>query len=343
MSSNIELSIIVPCYNAEKYINRCLDSLVNQQLSCYEVICVNDASTDNTLECLKEYSKNHPIIRIINHEKNKRQGGARNTGIRNAKGKYIGFVDIDDSVNSQMYSTLYKEAIKFDLDVVDCDYVTIETNGKQIESHISYEDIHNEIDNDFRKRLITCGGSVWCKIYKKDFLLKNNLFFPEGVFYEDNYFVPMVYAHMASYSYIRQCLYNYYTNSTSTTHKKNSNFLYDRFIIAQKLISDFRLYNLDSIYREELNFLVTLNSFSGTIFMCMNNYTYVNYDLLNKSRKFILEYLPNFTSNRWYNYKYNNTQKILLLIAKTNICSFVIIYKFLEYIKPAVKRLIKKK
>lgn len=76
--------------------------------------------------------------------------------------------------------------------------------------------------------------------------------------------------------------------------------------------------------------------------MCMNNYTYVNYDLLNKSRKFILEYLPNFTSNRWYNYKYNNTQKILLLIAKTNICSFVIIYKFLEYIKPAVKRLIKK-
>ena len=157
MSSNIELSIIVPCYNAEKYINRCLDSLVNQQLSCYEVICVNDASTDNTLECLKEYSKNHPIIRIINHEKNKRQGGARNTGIRNAKGKYIGFVDIDDSVNSQMYSTLYKEAIKFDLDVVDCDYVTIETNGKQIESHISYEDIHNDIDNDFRKRLITCG------------------------------------------------------------------------------------------------------------------------------------------------------------------------------------------
>ncbi|WP_307768494.1 glycosyltransferase [uncultured Bacteroides sp.] len=341
--SDIVLSIIVPCYNAEKYINRCLDSLINQDLKDYEVICVNDASTDNTLECLKEYSKKHSIVKVINHEKNKRQGGARNTGIRNAVGKYIGFVDIDDSIDYQMYSTLYAEATKFDLDVAECDYVNIDVNGKRLDHHIFCDNMHNFIDTDIRKRLIVCGGSVWCKIYKRDFLLKNNLFFPEGVFYEDNYFVPMVYAYMSSYSYIRQCYYNYYVNTSSTTNKKNTDNLYDRFFIAKKLISDFKTRGWDNKYREELDFLVILNAFSGTIFMCLSNYTYINYDLLNKSRNFILDYLPNFTSNKWYNYKYGVRSKFLLKLAKTNIRLFVVTYKSYNFIKSVIKKIIRKK
>lgn len=91
--TEILLSIVVPCYNATIYIQRCLESLLNQDLDNYEIICVNDASTDNTLGLLQEYERKYPNIRVISHECNKRQGGARNTGIKNARGRYIGFVD----------------------------------------------------------------------------------------------------------------------------------------------------------------------------------------------------------------------------------------------------------
>lgn len=338
--TEILLSIVVPCYNATIYIQRCLESLLNQDLDNYEIICVNDASTDNTLGLLQEYERKYPNIRVISHECNKRQGGARNTGIKNARGRYIGFVDIDDSVDSFMYSTLCNEAIKYDLDVAEVDYRVVNMDGSQIEEHVLYEDVHNDIKEDLRKQLMVVGGSVWCKIYKREFLLKNNLFFPEGLFFEDNYFVPLVYANMSSYSYLRKVCYNYYINPSSTTNKKNSDNLYDRFLIAQKLINDFKDLGLDSIYKEELDFLVILNAFSGTFFMTMRNYTYVNYKLLNNSKQFIMNYLPNFEKNKWYKYKYSRPKRLLFAMAKINTRLFVVMYKLGDLLRKVKRKIV---
>lgn len=337
--TELSLSIIVPCYNAANYIPRCLDSLVNQVIDSYEILCIDDASTDNTYDLLQEYALQYPQIRVIRHEFNKRQGGARNTGIRNAKGYYIGFVDIDDSVTSHMYSSLYNEAVKYNLDIVESDYTIINMDGSTRSVYLFKNEIHNRIEENVRKKLIVNGGSVWGKLYKKEFLLSNNLFFPEGLFYEDNYFVPMVYLKMKTYSYIRQCNYNYYINPSSTTNKKNTDNLYDRFVIADMLQDSFAKMENTHSFKEELEFLVILNAYSGVIFASMLNYTYINYELLNRAKNYILNYSFKFEDNKWYIQLFSKTDQFLMKVARFNVSAFVVYYKIVALLRSLLRKI----
>ena len=105
-----KVSIIVPVYNVEKYLRECLDSLVNQTLKEIEIICINDASPDNSLKILKEYKKKNPdLIQLIDLKKNLFQGGARNRGLDVAQGEYIAFVDSDDIPNLDFYLSMYTQ------------------------------------------------------------------------------------------------------------------------------------------------------------------------------------------------------------------------------------------
>ena len=114
-NKKIKISVIVPVYNTEKYLNECLNSLVNQTIyKELEIICINDASTDNSLKILEGYEKQYENLIVINSNVNKKQGGARNLGIMRATGEYLGFVDSDDFVDLEMYEKLYNEAIKKD-------------------------------------------------------------------------------------------------------------------------------------------------------------------------------------------------------------------------------------
>ena len=121
----MKLSIIVPVYNmtADGKLTFCLDSLINQTITDYEIIAVDDASTDHSLQVLREYEKRYPhLIRVLAHEVNKRQGGAKNTGLRAAKGEWIGFVDSDDWVSPDCYEKLLGKAEETGADMVGCDY-----------------------------------------------------------------------------------------------------------------------------------------------------------------------------------------------------------------------------
>lgn len=118
---NIKVSICVPVYNMEKYLKDCVESLINQTLKEIEIIFVNDGSTDNSVEILKKYQKKYHNIKVITQE-NQGLGGARNTGIENANGEYIGFVDADDFVEKDMYERMYNEAKKQKAEIVMCDY-----------------------------------------------------------------------------------------------------------------------------------------------------------------------------------------------------------------------------
>lgn len=112
------VSIIVPCYQVEKYIRRCVDSIINQSIGFenIELILVDDASTDGTLEILRKYEKMYPGIIVIECEKNGRQGTARNIGLQYATGKYIGFVDADDWIEPDMYEHMYLIAEEYSVD-----------------------------------------------------------------------------------------------------------------------------------------------------------------------------------------------------------------------------------
>ena len=167
MKSLFAVSVIVPVYNGEKYIRRCLDSLLNQTLENIQIIVVNDASTDNTLSILNEFKKQaENKVTIITLPINKKQGGARNAGLDVARGEYIGFVDADDFVKLDMYKKLYEKALSHNYDVVDSDYL-IHDGERVIRSEVS-------ANLTAKKDIFNNYGRLWTKIFKNHFFNKND-------------------------------------------------------------------------------------------------------------------------------------------------------------------------
>jgi glycosyltransferase involved in cell wall biosynthesis len=134
-NTHIKISVIVPCYNVESFIDQCIGSLVRQTigLECLEFIFVDDASTDGTLQKLQQWEKKYPEqILLIPCAKNRRQGAARNVGMQYASGEYIGFVDADDYISPEMYQRLYDIARKEQCDMVTCLFVREDREGRQL-------------------------------------------------------------------------------------------------------------------------------------------------------------------------------------------------------------------
>ena len=124
----VKVSLVVPIYNSSKYLNKCIDSLVNQTLKDIEIILINDGSTDKSLEILKNYQQKDNRIKILT-QNHKKQGKARNYGISVAQGEYIGFVDSDDWCELDMFEKLYEKAIKTDSDITMCAVTTYNDNN----------------------------------------------------------------------------------------------------------------------------------------------------------------------------------------------------------------------
>lgn len=182
----LKLSFILPCYNVAPYVGRCLESIEQHEFPQdeFEVICVDDCSTDNTIEVIKEYQKRYPNIQLFCHAVNKTAGGARNTGIDAAKGEYLWFVDPDDVIISKESSKLYAIAKEKDLDILVFNYSVCTSEGEM-------NDI-NQITDDtdilsgpqffltyFPQRRMNEVITIWRQLYKRSFCVDNSLRYPE--------------------------------------------------------------------------------------------------------------------------------------------------------------------
>lgn len=154
-----KVSIIVPIYNVEQYLSKCLDSLVNQTLKDIEIICVIDNSPDNSIEICKKFQANDDRIIIIDKPVNEGLGLTRNVGIEEAKGEYVAFCDSDDFVDIHMYEKLYDFAQEYDLDVAYCNYVRY-TDGKIIKSNQPQESIINDTEEKNRNFMLDMIGPL---------------------------------------------------------------------------------------------------------------------------------------------------------------------------------------
>lgn len=173
MDSKLIISIIIPIYNSGKFIKQCLNSILNQTLPYYsfEIICVNDGSTDETAQILHEYQLKHTNIVVLNQQ-NQGQGPARNAGVAIAKGKYIKFVDADDYLHNEALSILYKTAEQTNADIVTCKTFCVDESGE----HISLLTIWNNIAGYYSKNDIEkldffnnlCSPVLWDKLIKAD-------------------------------------------------------------------------------------------------------------------------------------------------------------------------------
>ncbi len=205
-----KVSIIIPVYNTALYLKRCLESVCNQTLSDIEVICINDCSTDNSLEILKEYN-----VKIIDLKENHGAAFARNIGIENACGEYIGFVDSDDYIAPDFYEKLYKNSER--ADIVKGNILDAET-----QSITPFYDMNEKIQTN--KSYFYYGFTS--AIYKTSFLWDNEIKFPEGInYFEDPYFSikALIYAHRIKIE--NNANYYYVQTSDSLSKKTDINAL----------------------------------------------------------------------------------------------------------------------
>ena len=222
----VDVSIIVPVYNGEKYLNQCLDSISNQTLKDIEIICVDDGSTDKTPSILKKYSSKDNRFKIITTENNG-QGSARNTALNEASGEYIAFVDADDWIDLNSIELLYENAKSRDLDLLFFQMSNyIQSSGEYISTDLydikCFEDngigedkiFNHESTQEFLFEIPV--GPV-SKLYKHQFLKTNNLRFIEGIFFEDNAFFYNTYFHCKKVGFLKKQLYFRRRHSESVT------------------------------------------------------------------------------------------------------------------------------
>lgn len=184
-----KISIIIPIYNTGKYLTKCLDSVINQTLKDLEIICVNDGSTDNSLDILKIYAKKDSRIKIID-KANSGYGKSMNMGIDNSDGEYIGIVESDDFVELNMFENLYNIAQQNNTDVVKSDFYYYENKRSRKAGKIPRNKSGKIFNIKKDTSILKMMPSIWSSLYKKDFLTKNNIRFMEtpGASYQDTSF-----------------------------------------------------------------------------------------------------------------------------------------------------------
>ena len=218
------LSVIIPVYNVENYLNECLDSVTSQTLDDMEIICIDDGSTDNSPDILKEYSKKDKRIKIITKE-NGGQATARNLGIKEAQGEYIAFVDSDDFIEPTMFEKLYTKSKDNNLDIAMCKIATYDNQTEEIKNNVWYymlgvfRDFEKGIFNHKDTKEFTCHIAVtpYNKIYKTTLLKENNILFPEGLIFEDEKFFYDTYLRAKRVSIVDEFLYYYRINRKGST------------------------------------------------------------------------------------------------------------------------------
>lgn len=233
------ISIIIPCYNVENYIDRCFNSLKNQTIGIdkMELIFVNDASTDGTLEKLTAYEQEYPeSILVINFEENCRQGTARNVALEYASAPYIGYVDSDDWVEITMFEKMVDLLEKHNCDFVQCqwDYAKSETDRQPTKKFGTpgFMDLTKpEVKKEFIRSKVAL-VSPWDKIFRKEFLLENNIFFPERIRNEDIFFCYLAFIYAKSYYYMKDVLYHYFVNETGTMRQKKGEHQFEKMTVS---------------------------------------------------------------------------------------------------------------
>ena len=174
-----KISVIIPVYNVEAYLAKCLDSVCHQTLSDIEIICINDCSTDGSLRILEIYAQQDPRIKIITFSQNRGVSEARNSGIKEAKGKYIAFVDGDDYIDLEFYEKLYARAIETDADIVKGDLEEILLDG----SRKTYP-VNSDILEKHNKFCFNI--SFTTAIYRLSTVLRNKLFFSRRLIFSED-------------------------------------------------------------------------------------------------------------------------------------------------------------
>ena len=321
-----KISIIIPCYNVEKQVDRCLRSIIDQTypIEYVEIICVNDASTDSTMDRLINWRDEWPDnIRIIDCVENGRQGRARNIGLANATGDLIAYIDSDDWIEREYLEYLAGLMDKYpESDMVTCGHMRdysdeltyVDEQTTPIRGNYMTVEGYEERRSFIRNRELDY--AVYSKLIKRSFLMDNEIFFPEGVAYEDIYWGGLINMYADKVCCTDRKLYHYYVNAGSTILAGNAGYHYDMLTVQEELWMEYRRRGLLDIYYPEIELefvdscalafwkIIALRfdepPYSMYLFLCVftqthipdiNDNRYINEDCLTEFHRLILQSL----------------------------------------------------
>lgn len=333
----VEISVVIPVYNVEKYIKKCLDSVFSQTFNAFEVVIVNDGSQDDSEKIIMEYQKKYNKINYLKKE-NGGLSSARNMALKHIKGKYVTFLDSDDYIASDYLETLYYTAERYGCDVVCSGQNKVKENG-EILNVISYKTVEGKC---FTRRLNISG-----KLYKVDYVKKQNIVFPLGKTYEDNPFNMVMLFMTQNIRFLEYEGYNQIVHEGSITSQKiDINRL--PFKAIEKSIRH-GLENKSQLNDEDLFEFTILSFFTYFLFVRNKKKEYLTSSDKNSDIQTVLEiaekfqsltnkYFPNCIKNKYANiFKYRELSilqrlgvKVFAILCKTRLLRlFVnIYYKF---------------
>ncbi|WMJ23072.1 glycosyltransferase family A protein [Paludicola sp. MB14-C6] len=292
------ITVVVPVYNTSAYLNKCLDSLLNQDFKDYEILVINDGSTDNSLEILKEYeNKFSNKISLITGE-NRGISAVRNTGIMKSKGEYICFIDSDDYVESTYFSDLYSAITNENADVAVCDFYEWNDLENTKTTRIAGEFTNCKLQ-DKPSLLFEINSSPWNKLYRKNMLLENKIEFPLNLKYEDAYFVLLALLKSNRIVKVNKPLVDYRVRENSETTNVNAR-VFDIFKILDLVNDAFKKDSSYNCYREALEFI---NANRVTVY-CLQQVYQKQDDIINQfidtAYKYMDSHFPSWRKNNYF-------------------------------------------
>ncbi len=247
INPDLDLSVVIPIYNYADLIGENISSILNQDTQYkYEVILVDDGSTDGAQDIVREFAGKDPRVKAI-FQKNQGIAGARNTGVNEANGRYLMFIDCDDVVEPDLVQTLMNAAYEQDADIAMCGHNLVkERDGKIIQAIPNIYPEYNLKKYDKDAKILNYAGLPWCKVYKRE--LWNNVRFLPGYWYEDTIIHALLFTQCKKFVYVPKVCYQYrwYENNFSHTQENHKNpKCIDRYWMLVHILAQCRILNLD--------------------------------------------------------------------------------------------------
>ena len=284
-----KVSVIVPIYNVEKYLEKCINSLLSQTLEDIQIILVNDGSKDNSGNIAKEYEKNNKDRVIYVEKENGGLSDARNYGLKYANGDFIAFLDSDDYIEKNAYEEMYNKAIEENADYVECDFIWEFPNKIRVDKQYPYKN---------KKEMLSFVRVIaWNKLIKRQLITDNNLEFPKGLRYEDVEFTYKLIPFVNKFAYVNKPFIHYVQREGSIANVQNERTA-EIFTVLDNVIEFYKKNNIYEKYRDELEYNYARYLLCSSLKrMCKIKDKTIREKLLTESWKRLNSNFPNWKEN----------------------------------------------
>jgi glycosyltransferase involved in cell wall biosynthesis len=343
MGQNIEeppmdlISIIIPIYNVEKYLSKCIDSVLNQSYAHCEIILVDDGSTDRSGEIADQYESLFPEKITVVHQENGGLGSARNTGLKRATGKYVLFLDSDDWLERSTIEELYAEALKHGCDLSICNIVNVAEDDSIINEN--HENLPPNVELTLKDRpdMLFSNPSACNKLFMRSLFLENNIFFPSGLWFEDICTISKLYLLDVKAVYIDRPLYYYLSREESITKNKNISRNLDILASFNEILDFYSRRGMRDLYFHELEFLAIQHVFIASSVRVLRADSRSR--IVNKFYQYMILNFKNFRNNPYLSRLSVNQRIIYQLLLRRKYSLIRLIFQLKDFVCTAKRRL----